>query len=150
MAYDTWGASFGTSWALSWTKDEAVPPTDVVVPPLVGGGIPHDYKPSKHEVSRARKRLGLEDEVASKEAEAVIAEVAARQVVRLEQDAQKRFEELSRELQLRGIEWESRYLESLNVQREQLIDAEIIARLRSKLKGEDEQLVLLLLVAASL
>ena len=148
MAYDTWGGSWGTSWALSWTKEEAVAPVTTVTPPLVGGGIPHDYVQTKRDISRARKRFGLEDEVARKEAEAVIAEVAARQVVRLEKDAQKRFEELSRELQLRGIEWESRYLESLNVQRERLIDAEIGRRLRA-LQEEQEILILLFMAAGA-
>jgi hypothetical protein len=89
----------------------------------------------------------LEDDEAR--AQAVIADVAARQAERLELDAQKRFEELSRELQLKGIEWEARYLEALNIQREALIDAEIGARLRARLQGEEELLVLLLMAAAS-
>jgi hypothetical protein len=65
----------------------------------------------------------------------------------LEQDAQKRFEELLRELELQGIEFDARYLEALNIQRERLIDAEIAARLR--LIREDEELIILLLMAAS-
>jgi hypothetical protein len=65
----------------------------------------------------------------------------------LEQDAQKRFDELLRELELQGIEFDARYLEALNIQRERLIDAEIAARLR--LIREDEELLILLLMAAS-
>ena len=125
----------------------APPPTATTQ--LVGGGIPHDYVPSRRDISRARKRLGLDDGFRDTEtvAAAVIADVAARQALVLEQDAQKRFEELLRELQLQGIEFDARYLEALNIQRERLIDAEIAARLR--LKREDEELLILLLMAAS-
>lgn len=124
-----------------------------VVPPLVGGGYNpsqglYPRPPDKLQISKARKRLGLEDAIARTEAEAVIAEVAARQVERLEQDAQKRFEELSRELKLRGIEWEARYLEDLNAQRERLIDAEIALRLKEKLRTDEEMIVLMLLAAS--
>jgi len=65
----------------------------------------------------------------------------------LERDEQKRFEELLRELQLQGIEFDARYLEALNIQRERLIDAEISARYR--LIREEEELIILLLMAAS-
>jgi len=124
------------------------PPADTGPPQLVGGGIPHDYVPSRRDISRARKRFGLDDG-ADREvvAATVIADVAARQALRLERDEHKRFEELLRELQLQGIEFDARYLEALNIQRERLIDAEIAARL--KLKLEDEELIILLLMAAS-
>ena len=77
----------------------------------------------------------------------VIAAVAQSQAERLEQDAQKQFEELSRELDLKGIEFDARYLEALNLQRERLIDAEIQRRLKQDL--EDKQTMQLLMIAAS-
>jgi hypothetical protein len=119
------------------------------IQPLVGGGYNpsqglYPRPPSRRQVSRDRERLGLLDELALK----TIAEVAARQAERLEQDAQKRFEELSRELQLRGLEWEARYLETLNAKREELIDAEILSRLKAKFRADDEMIVLMLLAAS--
>mgnify|MGYP001604107185 FL=1 len=63
-------------------------------------------------------------------------------------DEQQRLEELHRELQLRGIEWDARYLEALNEQRERLLDAEIAQRLR-KIREEQELLMFLMLVAAA-
>lgn len=146
LAYDTWGGHWGTSWALSWTRGDVASP--VVVPPIIGGGYNpsqglYPRPPDKLQISRARKRLGLEDEVAR-----AIAEVAARQAKSLELDAQKRFEELNRELQLRGIEWQVRYLEALNAQREGLIDAEIALRLKEKLRTDEEMIVLMLLAAS--
>lgn len=119
-----------------------------IVPPIVGGGYHpsqglYPRPPDKHQISRARKRLGLEDEVAR-----AIAQVAARQAESLELDAQKRFEELNRELRLRGIEWDARYLEAVNIEREKLIDAEIALRLKAKLRTDDETIILMLLAAS--
>lgn len=125
------------------------PVVDVVVPPPAGGGgyNPsqglYERPPSRKEISKARERLGLQDKLAL----AAIAEIAARQAERLELDEQKRFEELSRELQLRGIEWEARYLEALNLERGRLIDAEIGRLLKRKLT--DETMILMLLAAAA-
>ena len=119
-------------------------PPATVTAPLIGGGYNpsqglYPRPPSREQVSRDRERLGLRD--------AVSLAIAARQAQRLELDAQKRFEELSRELQLRGIQWEARHLESLNAQRERLIDAEIGQRLRRKL---DDEMIVLMLLAASI
>ena len=129
---------------------EPPPPAAPTIRP--SGGIPYTARDglprSKRDISRARKRFGLDDG-ADREvvAATVIADVAARQALVLERDAQKRFEELLRELQLQGIEFDARYLEALNIQRERLIDAEIAARYR--LIREDEELIILLLMAAS-
>lgn len=136
---------------MSWTRGDAAPP--VVVPPIIGGGYNpsqglYPRPPDKLQISRARKRVGLEDAISRTEAKAIIAEVAARQVERLEQDAQKRFEEFSRELKLREIEWDARYLEDLNLQRERLIDAEIAVRLKEKLRTDEEMIVLMLLAGS--
>ncbi|WP_323165328.1 hypothetical protein, partial [Pseudomonas atacamensis] len=85
-------------------------------------------------------------------AEQVILEVAQQQAQRLELDRQKQFEELSRELRLRNIEWEGRYLESLNLERQRLIDLEISARLKAKLKvqQEDEDIMAIMMMIANL
>ena len=131
---------------------EPEPPPVVIAPPRPSGGIPYTARDglprSKRDISRARKRFGLDDG-ADREvvAATVIADVAARQALVLERDSQKRFEELLRELQLQGIEFDARYLEALNIQRERLIDAEIAARYR--LIREEEELIILLLMAAS-
>ena len=74
----------------------------------------------------------------------VILDVAERQVQRLEHDELKRLEELERELQLRGIEWESRYLTALNEEREFLINQEIGGLLRQKIENDETALVLIL------
>ena len=74
----------------------------------------------------------------------VISDVAERQVQRLEHDELKRLEELERELQLRGIEWESRYLTVLNEEREFLINQEIGGLLRQKIENDETALVLIL------
>jgi hypothetical protein len=135
---------------VAFSFDAATPPEpDVVTSQLIGGGYNpsqglYPRPPSRQQVSRDRERVGLLDELALQ----AIAEVAARQAERLEQDAQKRFDELSRELQLRGLEWEARYLETLNAKREELIDAEILSRLKAKFRADDEMIVLMLLAAS--
>lgn len=113
---------------------------------IVGGGFPghgtlklrRREGRTKDEIRRDRERFGI--------AAAVIAEVAERQADRLEQDEHKRFEELLRELQLREIEFDARYLDALNKQRQRLIDEEIGRLLR--LKNDEEVMMLLALVAA--
>lgn len=110
------------------------------------GGFPaYDGGRTKREVTRDRERFGIPDEERL-EAERVIREIALRQAQKLERDEQKRFEELSRELKLRKIEWEGRYLESLNIQRQKLIDDELYERFK---RFRDEQDILLLLMMAS-
>ena len=98
-------------------------------------------------ISRVQREL-LDKERLSREALESIAEVARRQAERLELDEQKRFEELERELSLRSVEWEARYLDLLNEQRESLINEEIGRLLRRKIAEEEE--LLLILLAASL
>lgn len=106
--------------------------------------------PTRKEISEARERFGLTDEIAV-EAATAIAQIAARQAAASaahRMDEQQRFEELHRELRLRGIEWDARYLEALNVQRERLIDAEIAQRIRT-IREEQELLMILILLAAA-
>ena len=150
MSFDSWGVSFGVSWGSSWFHPDAAPPV-VPTTPIGGGGIPYQSPRSRKDISRARKRLGLEDEEYRKElALQVIKDVAKRQVEKLELDKHKQFEELSREIRLNKLEWEGRYLQDLNVERERLIDLEISARLKAKIlktQQDDEEVMMLMLMA---
>ena len=107
------------------------PPTPAPAGPRPSGG----FRPW---ITRRRRKLRPE------EIQRVIETVALRQVQTLELDEQKRFEELERELEARGIEWETRYLELLNEERERLIHQEIGRLLRRKLEEEDATLLILL------
>lgn len=79
----------------------------------------------------------------------VIADVAERQAERLEADEHKRLEELTREIELKGLRWEGRYLELLNIERQQLIDAEIASLMQQKqadlTRSEEESILLFLM-----
>lgn len=80
----------------------------------------------------------------------VIAEVAERQARQLDLDEQQRLEELTRELELKGLRWQGRYLELLNAEREQLIDAEIgrlIQERQAAMQRREEEVILLLLMS---
>ena len=137
-----------TVWANGVWAEGGTPPTPPPAPAvqqLIGGGIPHDYKRTRRDIARDRERFGIPDHERLV-AEAVAAQIAAGQAARLEMDAQKRFDELQRELQLRGIEWQARYLEKMNAERERLIDLEIGKLLRQQM--EDEQVILMLLAAS--
>lgn len=143
MSFDT--SAFSVN-AYDFGDGPPPPPADVAQAALVGGGIPahgtlhlrrRDGR-SKKEIELDRERFGI--------AATVIAEVAEHQAQRLEQDEQKRFDELLRELQLREIEWDARYLEALNAQRQRLIDEEIAKLL--KLKTTDEEMMILMMLAA--
>ena len=143
IAFDTSAFSVG---AFDFGSSPPATPTGPI-----GGGYVHEYKPTKRDISKARKRLGLEDEISRREAEAaarIIADVAARQARSLELDEQKRFEELLRNLELEGLQFDARYLEALNRQREILINAEIAARFRALAIREEEELMLLVMIAA--
>ena len=100
---------------------------------------------TRKDISRERERYGIQDELALE----AIAEVAARQAERLEMDAQKRFEELARELELRRIDFDGRYLDAMNVMRERLITEEIAARLHRKLKDEADIILLLMMATGA-
>jgi hypothetical protein len=133
------------------------PPAPSGPPYQPSGGVPHDHpKRTRRQLSEARRRLGLEDDYAVEQAEAArtIADVAARQASALEQDKQKQYDELARELQLRNIAWKAKYLEDLASQRQKLIDAEIAFRIQTLRKlqiARDEQdLMTLILLAASI
>ena len=131
-----WGLSWGRAWGDSWgILDEVplTPPVTPAVPKPSGGILPWYARPKK-------KRRKYTDEDVAK---AVIEAVAQRQALALELEEQKRLEELVRELDLKAIEWESRYLELMNEERQRLIDAEIGKLLRKKVQ-DDEAISLLL------
>ena len=134
-----WRTGAGTPAPAPPPAPDATPPPRGTVPWLLELPSPRTRK----EISRERERYGIRDELAL----AAIAEVAARQAERLEIDRQKQFDELYRELELRKIEFDSRYLEALALEREALIDEEIGRILRRRLY--DEEVLLLLLIAAA-
>lgn len=111
------------------------------------GGYPESAERvrTRKDVSAARSRLGITDELARQ----AIAEVAARQAERLEMDRQKQFDELRGELELQRIEWDASYLEALASEREALIGLEIARRLRERLSREDEEALWLLVQIAA-
>lgn len=145
---DAWGGSWGSAWGVSWGSGAGpTPPVTPAATQLVGGGIPHPgmlhlpHRPrTREDIRKDRARFGIE--VAE-----VISSVAARQAENLVLDEQKRYEELSREITLRGLEFESRHLEALNIERQRLIDQEIGRLLRIKV-AEEEAIMMLLVLAA--
>ena len=142
-----WGLSWGRAWGDSWGILDETTVTPTALPPPGGVGISGRLHLRRPPISRVHREV-LDKERLSLEARQAIEEVARRQAERLELDTQKRFEELSRELELRSVEWEARYLDLLNEERESLIHEEIGTLLRRKLAEEDE--MLLILLAASL
>ena len=99
---------------------------------------------TKKEIKEERERLGI----LPRKVERIIQDVAVRQAERLELDKQKQFEELSRELRVQKIEWEGRFLEVLNAEREKLIDREIESRLRFRVQEENDLMTLIVLAAS--
>ena len=125
------------------------PTPDTAVRPSGGFPAGDDRARSREEISRARERFGLRDEVAQ-----ALAEVARRQAEadaaalgqQAEADGQKRFDELYRELQLRSIEFEARYLEALASLREGYAEQ---ARRNLLQRKQEEELMLLMMLAAA-
>jgi len=101
-----------------------------------------DYRraPNPKEVRASREDWGILPRAAE-----VIGSVAKRQAENLGLDAGRRTEELERELQAANIEWESRYLQALNVERERLITAEIGDRLKLVQDNRNAAVMLILL-----
>ena len=129
---ESWGAS-GGAWGESFGAAAASAAAAATASP--GGG---------YWAREFKRRYKPKYERIPEQIQEVISYVAERQVQRLEHDELKRLEELERELQLRGIEWESRYLTALNEEREFLINQEIGSLLRQKLENDQAALVLIL------
>jgi hypothetical protein len=130
----------------------AAPPAAAVVPERPAGGWPERGRrkklhlptyPTDAELRKQREEWGI-----LPKAEAIISAVAQRQAEAAKYDEQRYFEELTRELELQNIEFEGKYLESLNVQREKLIDAEIGRLLKEKFDNEDMEIILMLVAAS--
>ena len=124
--------------SLFWTTTQGgAPPSPVVVDagPQPSGGIPHvpRRRRTQEEIDREREALGIIEKVAHRQAEA------------LSIDSQQQLEELSRELELKNIEWKGQYLELLAQKREALISQEIAFRMRQLQRQEDETMLALLL-----
>lgn len=102
-------------------------------------------KKTEEEIRKEREDLGILPKAAR-----VIEDVARSQAERLEQDRQKQLEQLARELEVAGIEWESRYLELLARLRERFIEEEI-ARLEASIMQSNlrrKQLMQILMIAS--
>lgn len=105
-------------------------------------GPPYKDQRSRESVVKARERFGITDAAAE-----VIAAVAARQAAEeaaqaVAADEQRRYEELSRELELRSLEFEGRYLEALSALRADMLVA-------IKEQQELEDVLALLAISAS-
>lgn len=136
--YDPWGFGYTPSGG----KPEKYP-----LRPLQEFKTPYSRGKTDEDVRKERERLGIIDPIE------VIHRVAERQVETLSHDAQQHLEELERELELQGIQWEGRYLEILNVKRQKLIDEEIGVRIRLRiglrlrqLQIEEEEISIALLL----
>jgi hypothetical protein len=140
---------FGTMiWRTGAGTPDPLPPTPPVTadPPRGRAEWLGDYRPdqrSAEDIRKARQRFG----VIPPDVQATIAEVAARQAQQLDLDQQKQFDELYRELEIKRLGFEARYMEALALQREALINEEIGRRLR--LVMEEDDLILLTLIAAA-
>lgn len=140
------------SWMLTTTgvgQEAPEPEPEVVVEQPRGraawlADLPRRER-SREEISRDRERFGLIDD----EAREAIAEVAARQAERDEQDEQKRFDELYRELELRKIGFDARYLEALTAMREEMVRRREEQQKLQLLRENDDMLLLMLLAAAA-
>lgn len=143
VVYDTFGTIF--TWPSFQGTQAAADTTPVTQPPRGNAGAIYAswerersrYERSPEDVRLERERLGI-----IPRAEEIIAQIAARQLERDEQDAQKRFEELFREIEIQGLEWNARYLEALAAIREEMAVAE-------RKRKDDEEIVLITLMLAA-
>ena len=132
---DSWGASWGDSWGIRGVTPAITP----------SGGIYHEQLREALEGRKSWRQKLREAKIKAAAIDA-IEHIAVRQVESLELDQQKRFEELERELEVRGVEWESRYLDILNQRRETLIHEEIGKLIHKGI--EEEEIIMLLMMLA--
>lgn len=145
MAYDAWGGSWGGSWALSWTGEHTPTPPAPTPAPQGGGGGRKRLHTRRARYSDESRAIELSLQGIAPEAQDVIIAVAERQAYDSRGDDQKRYEELQRELELDGIEWQSQYLELMNSVRQQFIDFEIKRRMREIANQQEEEAILIML-----
>ena len=140
---NAWGQAWGGdngAWGLSWGSSGVAPP------PVTPAAESLRY-PGSHpflQIPERRKKHGIPQEV-----DEIIKQVAASQVARLELDKQKQFEELERELELRALKWERKYLRALAEEREFLIHEEIGRLLKERMQRDEEEAILAILLAIS-
>ncbi len=137
-AFDT--SAFSVD-AFDFGSVQTPPPTPEVVLPLIGGGFTYEYRRPRKSLAKDRERFGIPD-IERQIADELVEQIAARQARSLERDEHKRFEELQRELQIRGIQWQAQYLEVMNAKRERLIDEEIATIFQQR---QDEETMLLMI-----
>ena len=103
----------------------------------------HARAQTKEQLRESRERFGI-----TEPAQKVIAAVARRQVEANVLDEQKRLEELTRQLELEGIEWDTRYLEALAQMRELLLTEALKAQF-TMMQDEQDAIALMLIAAAA-
>lgn len=135
-------------WASGAGVSGAVPPVppSVAEPERFAGGYEYYRRLRKREpedVRQERERWGILPKTMG-----VISDIAIRQAAAAKYDEQRYFEELNRELELQGIEWQGKYLEVLNAQRVMLIDAEIARLIKIQLDNEDMETIIALVAAS--
>lgn len=122
-----------------------IPPApDVVTDVIRNFSLLEWRKWHRPEDERELRKLRITPAVAE-----VIAQVAERQAQALDLDEQQRLEELTRELELKKLKFQGRYLELLNTQRQLLIDQEIATLMQQKqaaLQRMEEEAILLFLM----
>ena len=130
--YDTWGSSWGTSWGNSWGVQSGPTPVDDAVKTGTGGidpstGKRNIFKPTGL-LERPRKKGKVEDRV--DDSRQIQAEIAGRLA--------KEFTEPAPVVQPPVV--------TMTLQQ---IDAEIGVLLRKKLRTEEDEIAILLLLAAA-
>lgn len=136
------------------TKNAYVTVTDAVVTAVnpSGGIVDTGYarrRKTKEELAKEREKFGIPDEARIAIEAAARRQAEAAQHAQQVQDEQKNFEELHRELQLRRIEWDVRYLEAMNVLREQLIEENRLKAMKAKRDEQDVMTILTAIAAAA-
>lgn len=129
----------------------ALPPPPT--PPVVADDRPkgtaewlsaYPYGRTAEDIRKARERFGIKD-AAAEVIEAVAARQAAEEAAaKATADEQRRFEELTRELELRSIEFEGRYLEALSALRQ-----EMLQQIREQQELEDVLALIAIAAAAA-
>lgn len=132
---DAWGGAWGVAWGASWGDGGAAPIA------ASNFSLREWRKWHAPEDEKELTKLGITPAAAE-----IIAAVAESQAKRLEIDDQKRLEELSRELELAGVQWQGRHLELLNQQREMLITEEIASLMERKIDDEKALLTILAMI----
>ena len=103
----------------------------------------HARAQTREQLRESRERFGI-----TEPAQKVIESVARRQVEANELDEHKRLEELTRQLELEGIEWDTRYLKALAATRERLLDEALKVQF-AMMQDEQDAIALMLIAAAA-